>query len=52
VDAPASDRGVINNRPDLLSLGLILTPWSGSNIFTALAEGLYTLYDIEEGRPY
>ncbi len=46
-------RGITeNSRPDLLSLGLILTLWSGSNIFTALAEGLNTVYDIEEGRPW
>lgn len=46
-------RGITqNSRPDLLSVGLILTLWSGSNIFTALAEGLNTVYDIEEGRSW
>lgn len=39
-------------RPDMLSLGIILTLWSGSNIFAALIEGLNEMYDIEEGRPW
>ncbi len=40
------------SRPDMLSLGLILLLWSGSNIFAALTEGLNTIYDIEEGRSW
>lgn len=39
-------------RPDMLSLGIVLTVWSGSNIFTALIEGLNAMYDVEEGRPW
>ena len=40
------------SRPDLLSVGLLLTLWSGSNIFASLADGLNTVYDIEEGRSW
>ncbi|HET6617800.1 MAG TPA: YihY/virulence factor BrkB family protein [Gemmatimonadota bacterium] len=39
-------------RPDVLSLGVILTLWSGSSIFVSLAEGLNRIYDIEEGRTW
>lgn len=38
------------DRPDMLSLGLILTFWSGSNIFASLADGLNVIYDVKEGR--
>ncbi|MDX1623947.1 MAG: YihY/virulence factor BrkB family protein [Gemmatimonadota bacterium] len=40
------------SRPDMLSVGIILTFWSGSNIFAALTDGLNTMYDIEEGRSW
>lgn len=39
-------------RPDMLSLGIVLTFWSGSSIFAALADGLNAMYDIEEGRSW
>jgi membrane protein len=39
-------------RPEILSLGVVLTIWSGSSIFISLAEGLNRMYDIEEGRPW
>ena len=39
-------------RPDVLSLGVVLTLWSGSSIFVSLAEGLNRIYDIAEGRPW
>lgn len=39
-------------RPDMLSLGILLTLWSGSNIFASLADGLNVIYDIEEGRSW
>jgi membrane protein len=39
-------------RPDMLSLGILLTLWSGSNIFAALADGLNVIYDVEEDRPW
>lgn len=39
-------------RPEILSLGVVLTAWSGSSIFVSLAEGLNRMYDIEEGRPW
>lgn len=38
------------SRPDMLSLGIVLTFWSGSNVFAALTDGLNVMYDIEEGR--
>ncbi|HUP20805.1 MAG TPA: YihY/virulence factor BrkB family protein, partial [Gemmatimonadota bacterium] len=40
------------SRPDMLSLGVVLLLWSGSSIFTALADGLNTIYDIGEGRTW
>lgn len=39
-------------RPDMLSVGILLTFWSGSNIFAALTDGLNVMYDIEEGRSW
>lgn len=39
-------------RPDVLSLGVILTLWSGSSIFVSLAEGLNRMYDVAEGRAW
>jgi membrane protein len=39
-------------RPEILSLGVVLTIWSGSSIFVSLAEGLNRMYDIDEGRPW
>lgn len=43
---------VAERRPDMLSLGIILTLWSGSNIFATLAEGLNVMYDLDEGRSW
>lgn len=40
------------SRPDMLSIGILLTFWSGSNIFAALTDGLNVMYDIEEGRSW
>lgn len=39
-------------RPDILSLGIVLTFWSGSNIFASLTDGLNAIYDVEEGRSW
>lgn len=39
-------------RPGVLSIGILLTLWSASNVFTALADGLNTVYDVEEGRSW
>lgn len=40
------------SRPGLLSLALLLTVWSASNVFVAVTEGLNVVYDIEEGRSW
>lgn len=40
------------SRPDMLSVGIVLTFWSGSNIFAALTDGLNTMYDVEEERSW
>ncbi|MGH7475223.1 MAG: YihY/virulence factor BrkB family protein [Longimicrobiales bacterium] len=40
------------SRPDVLSVGLVLTLWTASNVFAALADGLNTMYDIDETRPW
>jgi membrane protein len=39
-------------RPGMLSLGLLLTVWSASNIFATLAEGLNVMYDLDESRSW
>lgn len=39
-------------RPDVLSIGIVLTLWSGSSIFLSLADGLNRMYDVAEGRPW
>ncbi|MFN2384409.1 MAG: YihY/virulence factor BrkB family protein [Gemmatimonadota bacterium] len=41
-----------DERPDMLSLGIVLTLWSGSGIFAALADGLNVICDVTEGRPW
>jgi membrane protein len=38
------------NAPGLMSIGLVLAAWSGSNIFGALMTSLNTAYDVEESR--
>lgn len=40
------------NAPGLMSIGLVLAAWSGSNIFGALMTALNTAYDVEESRPW
>lgn len=40
------------SRPDMLSVGIVLTFWSGSNIFAALTDGLNVMYDVEEARSW
>lgn len=39
-------------RPGLLSVGVLLTLWSASNVFAALSDGLNTMYDVEETRSW
>lgn len=39
-------------RPGVLSIGILLTLWSASNVFTAFADGLNTMYDVEETRSW
>jgi membrane protein len=40
------------NAPGLMSIGLLLAAWSGSNIFGALMTALNTAYDVEETRSW
>jgi len=40
------------NAPGLISIGLLLAAWSGSNIFGALMTSLNTAYDVEETRSW
>ena len=40
------------SRPGILSFSILFTLWSASNIFTALADGLNRMYDLDEGRPW
>jgi membrane protein len=39
-----------SRRPDILSFGLLLGLWTGSNIFIALTEGLDRIYEIRQRR--
>lgn len=41
-----------DNRPGMLSFGILATLWSSSNVFAILAEGLNRMYDLEEGRAW
>jgi len=44
-------RGVTDSRrPDILSLGIVLALWTGSNIFVALMQGLNRVSEIQERR--
>jgi membrane protein len=51
-------RGVVedvvfsNSNSGLISLGLLLTAWSGSNVFRSLMDTLNLAYDVEEQRPF
>ncbi|HJQ20405.1 MAG TPA: YihY/virulence factor BrkB family protein [Gemmatimonadaceae bacterium] len=40
------------NAPGLMSLGLLLAAWSGSNIFGALMDALNKAYDVDETRSW
>jgi membrane protein len=40
------------NAPTLLSIGLLLAGWSGSNVFGSMIGALNTAYDVEETRPW
>lgn len=40
------------NAPGLMSLGLVLAAWSGSNVFGTLMGALNTAYDVTESRPW
>lgn len=40
------------SRPGLLSLALLLTVWSASNVFVAITDGLNVMYDLEERRTW
>jgi|SRR4051812_1213690 membrane protein len=40
------------NAPGLMSVGLLLAAWSGSNIFGTLMGALNTAYDVRETRPW
>lgn len=41
-----------NSAPGLLSLGIVLAAWSGSNIFGTLMGALNTAYDVTETRSW
>ncbi len=51
-------RGVVqdvvltNSKSGLISLGLLLTAWSGSNVFRSLMDTLNLAYDVAEERPF
>jgi membrane protein len=39
-----------NRRPGVFSLGVVLSLWTGTNIFAALAQGLNRIYEVDEHR--
>jgi membrane protein len=41
-----------NSKSGLISLGLLLTAWSGSNVFRSLMDTLNLAYDVTEERPF
>src|SRR5690242_16177433 len=41
-----------SGAPGLMSVGLVLAAWSGSNIFGTLMGALNTAYDVQETRPW
>jgi membrane protein len=47
-----SDVVFATNAPGLISLGLVLAAWSGSNIFTTFMDALDTAYDVKDDRPW
>jgi len=50
---PVLDNVVFSpNAPRLMSLGLLLAAWSGSNIFGTLMGALNTAYDVQETRSW
>lgn len=42
----------VEDAPGLISVGILLAAWSGSNIFGALTTALNLAYDVEEFRPW
>lgn len=57
-DAIGLVTGVVNdvvfspNAPGLISAGVILAAWTGSNVFNNLIFALNRAYDVEESRPW
>jgi len=50
---PILDKVVFSNSaPGLMSIGLLLAAWSGSNIFGTLMGALNTAYDVKETRSW
>jgi membrane protein len=47
-----ADVVLANNAPGLISIGLLLAAWSGSNIFTTLIDALDVAYDVKDERPW
>ena len=41
-----------SSAPGLMSVGLLLAAWSGSNVFGTLMGALNTAYDVQETRPW
>lgn len=57
-DALGLVRGVVNdvvfssNAPGLISIGVLLAAWTGSNVFNNLIFALNRAYDVDESRPW
>ena len=47
-----SDIAFADSKTGLISLGLLLTAWSGANVFRSLMDTLNLAYDVGESRPY
>lgn len=46
------DQVVLDQKPALLSIGLLLALWSASNVFTSMSDTLNVAFDVREGRSW
>jgi len=46
------DQVVLERKPALLSIGLLLALWSASNVFTSMSDTLNVAFDVKEGRSW
>lgn len=52
VRSVVEDVAYTEGKSGLLSIGLLLTAWSGANVFRSLMDTLNLAYDVQETRPF